>query len=306
MVSHVERVADQLTVWRFAPSAQIAAYPESTGMSEEGKFYFLASQPTVQDASEFNTSCQKSEPTTAILGCYVGRKIFVYDVKNTQLDGIMDVTGAHEMLHAVRERMNQSEVEDIDRLIEAEYQKLKDNDDFSDRMAIYDRIEPGQRANELFSIIGTEVPNVGAELEAIYSKYFEDRSKVTELTKKYQTVFNELKLKSDTLVTELSSLNGKISADRANYKTLSQQLASDIQSFNARVANDGFTSQSAFNVNRSALIARSNNLEALRSQINADIELYNAKLAELKQLSVETQKLNESINSSLAPVPGVN
>ncbi len=47
----------------------------------------------------------------AILGCYnpSSRDIYIYNVTNSELDGVKEVTAAHEMLHAAWERLSESE-----------------------------------------------------------------------------------------------------------------------------------------------------------------------------------------------------
>ncbi len=77
----------------------------------------------------------------AILGCYVTQRIYIYDVKDAKLDGIREVTAAHEMLHAAYERMSSSEQTKVNALLEVEYEKLRNDKDLAERMAFYARTE---------------------------------------------------------------------------------------------------------------------------------------------------------------------
>ena len=66
-----------------------------------------------------------------------------------------DVTAAHELLHAIWERMSLSERDRIGKLLDAEYERVKDSD-FEKLMQSYDRTEPGELINEINSLIVTE------------------------------------------------------------------------------------------------------------------------------------------------------
>src|SRR5690606_32509048 len=98
-------------------------------------------------------------------------------VANAQLDGIKEVTAAHELLHAAWDRLSKSEQTRLGALLEEAYTKIG-TDELEERMAYYERTQPGERANELHSIIGTEMADVGEELETYYKKYFIDRQQI--------------------------------------------------------------------------------------------------------------------------------
>jgi hypothetical protein len=184
-------------------------------MNDNGKFYFYASQPamyTSATASEFNNVCEKIEATTAILGCYNGTKIFIYKISDKRLDGISEVTAAHETLHAIYARLDETEKTKVDELVEAEYKKIANNKYYSDLTAYYAKAEPGQRDNELHSIIGTEIADISPKLEEYYGKYFSNRQKVVDLDIKYSNVFKSLKLKADKLGVQLDALSTSIAS----------------------------------------------------------------------------------------------
>jgi len=298
-------VVDQLNVWQYAPSSAVEVLADRSGMSSTGKFYFYTSHPAIDDASAFNKACVKKEASTAILGCYNGQNIYIYNVTNPQLDGIQEVTAAHEMLHAAYARMSDSDKQQVNALLEAEYAKLKDNKDFADRMAFYDRTEPGERDNELHSVIGTEVANISPDLESHYKKYFDDRSKVVAEQNKYMGVFTNLQQQSQSLSDQLTQLGNKIEADSANYNAQVTQLNADIQVFNKRANSGDFSSEAAFQAERSALVARATALDNERTSINNEITQYNNLRQELESMASQSDALNRSIDSSLAPAPSL-
>lgn len=298
-------VVDQLSVWQYRPSEAVSGLAHRASMSDKGEFYFYATQPTIESAQTFNEKCAKKEENTAILGCYNGRNIFIYDVTDPKLDGIREVTAAHEMLHAAYDRLSGNEKDKINALLEVEYEKLKSNAEFAERMAFYARTEPGERANELHSIVGTEVASISPELEVYYKKYFDNRSALVALHEKYASVFLALQKRSDEIARQLEAMAASIDAQSASYNSAISQLNNDITAFNAKSTSGGFTSQAQFQAERNALLARARQLEQTRSAINALISHYNELRKELETIASQSEALNRSINSSLAPAPNL-
>lgn len=305
LLANKQYVLDQLSVWQYKPDAEISALAARSGMNDTGKFYFYASHPAIDGAQEFNQECEHKESGTAILGCYNGRNIYIYNVTDAQLDGIKEVTAAHEMLHAAYARMSDGEKKSVDKLLEAEYNKLKNDKDFSERVAFYARTEPGERDNELHSVIGTEVANVSPALEAHYKKYFSDRSKVVALHDKYASVFTALQAKSDALSRQLTQLGDAIESGSAQYNADVTQLNADIETYNVKAKGGGFSSQAEFHAEFTSLKNRTAELESRRQAINSEITQYNSLRQELASVSSRSQALNRSIDSSLAPAPSL-
>jgi len=298
-------LTDQFNVWRFRPSSEVVSLADRSGMNDEGKFLFYASQPQIDDAQNFNGKCGQSEASTAILGCYAGQRIYLYNVTNAQIDGIKEVTAAHEMLHAAYDRMTSNERTQVNAFVEAEYAVLKNDKTFAQRMAFYAKTEPGERDNELYSIIGTEVAAISPELENHYRQYFTDRSLVTSLHTKYAAVFANLQSQEQQLSDQLTKLGNTIDSDSIKYNAQVSQLNTDIQAFNQEASNSGFSSEAEFQSARTALVSRVDALNALRTTINDAVTQYSALKQELAAVSTQSDTLNRSIDSNLAPAPSV-
>ena len=153
--------------WRlrdYTPSNRIVELAANTTMTEDGKHLFYVYHATLQTADEFNQSCDFSEQSI-ILGCYVsGRGIYIYDVKDERLNGIHEVTAAHEMLHAAYERLSSKERQKIDALTQKAYEQSA-NERIRGTVDAYKKRDPSIVPNELHSILGTEVRDLPAELE---------------------------------------------------------------------------------------------------------------------------------------------
>jgi hypothetical protein len=296
---------DQIAVWQYKPTAEITQLAKRSGMNEKGTFLFYASNPEVEGTQRFNQVCDRKEEGTAVLGCYNGRKIIVYDVKDPRLDGIREVTAAHEMLHAAYGRLTDDQRQKVNALLEVEYKKLENTADYKERMAFYARTEPGERYNELHSVIGTEIRTISPELEQHYKAYFSDRGQVVGLHEAYQSVFNELDRNSKALYDELKQLSTQITAASNKYNTDVTNLNRDIQLFNNRASNGSFTTRSQFEAERTTLMTRADSLSGQRSAINSDVAAYEAKRKQYNELASESQQLSDSLNSNLAPAPEV-
>lgn len=298
-------------VWRsiqFQPTSQVEAIAHSVDFTEKGKFYFYASNPSIDSAEDFNAHCQQQEAGSAILGCYSDQKVYIYDVPNGQLAGIKEVTAAHETLHAIWERMTTSDQERTGVYLEAAFKKIN-SPELNERMDYYARTEPGERTNELHSILATEYADLGPDLEAHYGKYFQDRTKVVALHAKYQAVFTALQKMSDDLSNQLKTLKIKIDQGTTEYEAESKALSSDVAALKAKSDTIDRTSAKEvndYNAERQVLINRSNELEKKRVQINRDTENYNSIVFNYNQLVTSINTLTQSLDSTLTtPSPGL-
>lgn len=294
-------VIDYIKVSQYQLSERVGAIDSRVYFTGTGERVFYATSPQIQDRDQFNTNCQSTERTAAILGCYFKDKIYLYNINNKELDGTLEVTAAHEMLHAAYQRLNMFERGHVEEMVQAEYQKVKDEPGIKQIMQYYKQAEPGEEVNELHSIIGTTVATLSPELEAYYARYFENRAAVVELNTAYNRVFDDLKRQSGVLQDKITKENEALKSDMAIYETDLQQLNIDIESFNARAKSGSFVSPSAFGTARSSLTARVDDLNARRDDLNARVAAYNADVESLNALSVKATKLNESLNGVTAP-----
>ena len=299
-------IIDSVIFWRFQPTSEIATIATRSQLTDTGKFMFYASQPTLEGRATFSDKCGSSkEESTAILGCYAANRIYLFDITDKRLDGIKEVTAAHEMLHAVYQRMSATDKQRLEELLENEYKKLQSEPEYAERMAFYARNEPGQRANELHSIIGTEVRSVSPELEAHYARYFTDRSAVVDLYDNYRQEFRSLQQQTTALGAQLDELSKQIELLTNRYRSDVAQLESDIQSFNERANSGGFSSQSQFASERASLVRKVNESDSQRSAINTRVETYNDLRTQYNEIATQTEELYESLDSSLTPTPKV-
>jgi len=298
VLTHPQRITDQFTVWNFSADATIAGYADRATMTDEGRFLFYASKPEVSPEGEFDAHCSSQVEDVGILGCYLhaDKRIYLYDVTDDRLDGIEEVVAAHEMLHAAWDRMSDDERDALAPLLEAAADTRADDPDFSKTLEYYAKAEPGERLNELHSIIGTEFGDLGPELEKHYAQYFTDRAALVQLHVASHAVFQQQQDAIDDIVAQLDALEAGVDADYATYNAGYDQLNLDISDFNDRAESGDFESQAQFDGERNELIARQADLDALYATIKDRKDQYDALLVQLDDLNAQVAELNQSIN----------
>lgn len=300
-----QRVVDAIQYYQYSPSSQIQTITNNLGLTSNAKFMFFASRPSVETSKTFNTFCKRQEADSPILGCYASQRIHIYDITDPRLDGIQEVTAAHELLHAEYERLSDSEKQHLEPLLEAAYQKVA-TDELKKRMEYYDRTQPGEKYNELHSILATEYTDLGSELEQYYSQYFTNRAAIVRQHAHVSTQFEQLSKEADELVAKINALTATINSSIEQYNYGVAALNQKVTDFNARADRPGgFSSQAEFSTERAALEAERSRLEALRAQINANTELHAQMVAQLDTINAKAASLNKSIDSVLADEPEI-
>lgn len=284
---------DSYITWAHPVSDEVAAIAQTTGMSHDGELIYRASRPAIEDDEDFNAHC--SLESGAVLGCYAAGTIYVYAVTDDRLAGTVEVTAAHEMLHAAYERLPADERARIDDLVEARIAEIPADDPVYDDLALY---QPSQLADEWHSRLGTEFSDLSPELEAHYTRYFDDRGKVVELNVQANAAFRELQEQIDALVVEIDALSPVLDARIAAYEADIAAFNSAVASFNARADSGSFTSQAQFDRERGALVARSDALDAEYAAIDAEIVRYNGLVARLTELDADYADLYSALDST--------
>ncbi|MDQ3065188.1 MAG: hypothetical protein M3Q36_02865 [bacterium] len=245
-------IYDYIRLWGYTPSSEVVELADSTTLYQNSRRLFYANQPVLAEKSAFNDFCREDEQTI-VLGCYIsGDGIYLLDVDDERLDGIKEVTAAHELLHAAYERLG-SERSRIDDLINKTYNDL-DNDRVKETVELYRKQDPSIVPNELHSIVGTEVRQLPQELEDYYARYFRDRSKIVTLSEQYEQAFterrnqirsfdkllSELKIDIESVQSKLTQLNQTLQIQRADMERLrssdrTDEYNSQVPIYNSRV-----------------------------------------------------------------------
>ena len=281
----------------YQPSSDMARIRNDLELTSQGEFLFNASQPELNAADDFNNYCRGSASETAVLGCYRNKNIYIYNITDTRLNGIRELTSAHELLHAKWARMSDDEkkalVEPLTRTFEA-------NQDFlGDEINQYDTREEQE---ELYVRAGTEVANLPEVLEKHYAELFKDQDKIVSYYNKYINVFRSLEKEMDDLKAEMDAINTEIDAKTAEYSQRVEQLNIDIASFNNCAETAGcFATNAEFYSRRAVLLTEQQALENMYTEISGLIDSYNAKVEIYNADVLKSENLNTIINSAAKP-----
>lgn len=289
-------VHDAYVAWSEPIPDDVAAIARATGMSREGELVFRASRPAVEDDDDFNEHCALEGG--AVLGCYAAGTIYVYDVTDERLAGTVEVTAAHEMLHAAYERLPRAERERVDALVADAVAAIPEDDPVFADLELY---APEQFADEWHSRIGTEFADLSPELEAHYARYFDDRSLVVALNVQANAAFAALQEQIDALVAEIDTLGPQLDARMSDYDAAVAAFNADVASFNARAESGAFASQEQFDRERAALVARSEALDAEVTAINEQVAYYNGLVERLTALDADYAELYSALDSTADP-----
>lgn len=292
-----QAISDYLRLRGYNPPRQIVELADDTTMQNDTRRIFYINHPKLSDKAEFNNECRTTEQSI-ILGCFVsGRGIFLLDVNEPKLEGVVEVTAAHEVLHAHYERLSVSEREKVDKMTAAAFKNVS-NQRIKDTVANYRDKDPAIVPNELHSILATEVRDLGPELEEYYKEYFKDRLKVVEFSEQYEQAFIDLEKKAESLESRLSIMKTQVEANRSQIEALSAEIDREKARLDALLANNQVEeyNNSVSDFNR--LIASYNSLINQTRQL---INQYNDLVAEQHSLILQQQELNQAIDSTSLP-----
>jgi flagellar capping protein FliD len=271
-------------------------------MTTAARNYFYVNEPQIIDKAPFATNCPSGTEQTVVLGCYHGNQsgIFLLKVTDPRLDGVEQVTAAHEMLHAAYDRLSSRQKQSVDNMLLDFYNNGLNDPVVKAQLDDYKKSEPHDLTNEMHSLFGSEVANLPANLEAYYQKYFTSRKAVADLYAKYQAEFTNRQNQIKAYDAQLASLKAQIDAQEKTLDSQSNSLVTqrarldaerksgDIQAYNSQVAG--------FNAQVDAYNAAANNLRALISSYNALVQTRNSVAAETNLLTSEISNQVPSVD----------
>lgn len=307
-VAYVNRqdLQDRFMAWRFDPSPRLAEVIPSLNLTPAGERVFLASRPTISGSPDFDEYCAgvKHSEEGHVLGCFAGDQIHLFDVTDERVNGIVEVTAAHELLHAAFARLSDAQQTALIEQLQREYDTISEDDpDFVERMSVYSHLPKASFMNELHAVLGTEVRDLSPWLETHYATWLSDRSGLVDKFASYHSVFVELHGKAEGLSSEMSELKTDIEARDDNYDAAVKEFNRDAADLRARNERYEFSSSpDEFDRIRNELSARRETLETTRENLQADVDRYNELRRQLEELSQIGAELAENLNSDLAPV----
>lgn len=281
--------------WRlrgYNPPDRIVQIADQTSMSDSTRRLFYVYHPELNDKSTFRDRCSGSEKTI-ILGCYVrGKGIYIYNVTDPRLDGVIQVTAAHEALHSAYDRLSSSEKDKLKSLIDTTFNNL-DNPRIKSSIELY-RKDGADIHNELHSILGTEVRTLPTELEQYYSRYFQNRLSIVALSEKYEAAFTERKQRIADYDAELASLKNQIESSEKNLNAMEQNLQAERARLDVLLAAKRYDE---YNAGVSSFNSQVNTYNREVIRVRSLIDRYNVLVKERNLLAEEEGELVKAIDS---------
>lgn len=291
-----QRLIDFFSGRDYEPTAEMAQIIEHLELTDEADLVLRAVHPTIQSTEEFNQNCPNRDEEMSTLGCFspTANRIFIYKVESNELTGIEESVLAHELLHAIYQRMNNIDRTGVNHELQSYYNHHPEL--FGDYLASY---SDEQYYTELHSVIGqrvksSEMPRL---LRDHYVKYFKNQDQIAEYYRQYRAVFDELKTNIEKLSTEVEATRAEINEKREAYQAhldeynqLSQEVRKNIEK---GVYKDNKSVQAQYN-RISELYEQT---EAERLKLNEDINAFNETVAELNAYIERNNALNRIINS---------
>lgn len=303
-VAYLEResLQDWWLLRGYTPPPAVAQLASEATMTSSATHIFYVNHPEVIDnASAFRQQCTATEQTI-VLGCYHGdqRGIYIYDVKDSRLAGVEQVTAAHEMLHAAYDRLEPAEKERVDALLVNFYKTQVKDQRLIDTINSYKKTEPNDVVNEMHSIFGTEVASLPKDLEDYYKQYFSNRLAVVAFSSNYKNEFTKRVNQIEADDAKLKGLKSQIDTEETS---LSLQLA-DLQANRAKLDNLRSSGQiAAYNAEVPVYNAKVNNYNSNIYKLQSDIKAYNELVEARNALASEVRQLDRALSTDLTAEP---
>lgn len=291
--------------WRlrgYQPPSAVSQMAADDTMTAYARHMLYVNRPAIDNSTTFTSACPNDGgEKTIVLGCYHGGEsgIFLLGVSDSRLNGVEQVTAAHEMLHAAYERLSSSDRKKVDAMLTNYYNHGLTDPRIQQTIADYKQSEPHDVVNEMHSVFGTEVASLPAPLEQYYQRYFTNRAAVTGFAAQYQAEFTSrqdavkqddaqlagLKSQIDSLESDLKSRLTAIQDQQATLNAL--RTSGNISQYNADVPG--------YNNLVDAYNAEAKDLKSLISQ-------YNQLVATRNAVALQEDQLVNELSNTAAPI----
>jgi hypothetical protein len=302
LVSKHQAIFDWAKLRDYQAPPAIAQIATQDTMTDYGRKVFYVNHPELVPKDNFSTDCPNDGgEQTIVLGCYhpIQAGIFVLSVTDPRLDGVHQVTAAHEMLHAAYDRLTRTERDKVNQMLLDYYHHDLTDQRIKDTIDAYKKSEPKDLVNEMHSIFGTEVSSLPAPLEQYYKRYFTDRSQVVAFAVQYQDEFTSRQTIVAQDDAQLAQLKNQIQSLESDLKAKQSQLTSSQAELNSERSSGQIAAYNAgVPVYNAQVEAYNNEVEQVRSLIDQYNQLVSARNA----VALEEDQLVKDLSTSAQPI----
>ncbi len=296
-IANRQDILDALALRGYTPNQRVVSLADATTMNDNTRRVFYVNHPELNDKESFRQNCSAAEQSI-VLGCFVERKgIFLLDVTDERLNGVIEVTAAHEVLHAQYDRLSSGERKRVDDMTNKFFATVTD-ERIKKTIEQYRAKDPSVVPNELHSILATEIRSLSPELEAYYGKYFKDRSKVVDFSEKYEQTFVDLTDQVENFDEQLKTMKQTIETGQKQIDEQNAQIETQKANLDA-LLNSGRTEE--YNAAVPAFNAQVSSYNRLVNSTRGTIDEYNQIVEKRNAIATAEQELIEAIDSNVEP-----
>ncbi len=291
---------DWFKLRNYNPPPRVVSLATEDTMTNRARHIFYVNHPDIVNSSgSFRQVCPTAEQTI-VLGCYHSdqRGIYIYNVQDSRLNGVLEVTAAHEMLHGAYDRLSHDDKLRINNLLTNYYNNDLQDQRIIDDINSYKKTEPDQLVNEMHSIFGTEAPSLPPELESYYKQYFQNRQSVVRFADQYESVFDQNQKQLDNLRQQIEQLKSELNTDKATIDNEQTALIAERRRMQD-LLNSGQVNE--YNAAVDSYNARLENLQNLISSYNSRVNQLNDLVDQYNILAQTQESLYKSLDTSLSP-----
>lgn len=291
-------IADWFRLHGYTPTTEVANLTTDDTFTPYATHMFYINRPRIIPKAEFSTHCTGATEQTIVLGCYHSTEggIYVLSIADdSRLNGVEQVTAAHEMLHAAYDRLTPEKRQQVDGWLEDYYSNGLTDERIKGVIDSYKQTEPDAVVNEMHSIFGTEITSLPPDLENYYKQYFSDRQKIAAYASVYQAEFTSRKDLVKQYDAQLAALQSQITSQKLSLS--SQQTALNNQANQmAQLKASGQTTE--YNAEVDSYNSAVNAYNQLVASIKSEIDQYNGLVATRNSVALEQNELVQELSGN--------
>jgi hypothetical protein len=294
-------IQDWWKLRHYQPPTAISALATQDTMTDYGRKIFYVNHPQIDAKTAFSKSCPNNGgEQTIVLGCYHGGQagIFLLQVNDARLNGVLQVTAAHEMLHGAYERLSSADRKKVDAMLVDYYNHDLHDQRILKTIAAYKKTEPHEVVNEMHSVFGTEIAQLPSGLEQYYKRYFTNRAQVAAYAAQYQSEFTNREVIVAQYDAQLAYLKSQISASQSDLQSKQNEINAQQNNLVAQ-KNSGDTA--GYNAGVPAYNNLVNDYNAEVQNVKNLINQYNQLVAQRNTVAVEEDQLVKDLSNDTAP-----
>ncbi len=301
-VANRNNILDWWKLRQYQAPAAISILATQDTMTDYGRKIFYVNQPVIDNKTAFAKACPNNGgEQTIVLGCYHGGQsgIFLLKVDDPRLNGVVQVTAAHEMLHGAYERLSSADRKKVDAMLLDYYHNDLHDPRILKTIDSYKKSEPKDVVNEMHSIFGTEIVTLPKGLEQYYKRYFNNRAQIATYAEQYQSEFTGREALVTQYDAQLADLKTQIDASESFLRAKQGEINDRQNQLLAR-KNSGDTA--GYNAGVPGYNALVNEYNTTVQGVRDLISQYNQLVEKRNAVALEEDQLVKSLSNDTSPI----